>query len=103
MRFRKTFLAETRDTLNRLGLDACTVCGSRDRGFLTTPVVLPIGGAPRPDNPDPEANFLFALALRCDTCGNLVLFDSEKFRKDQPTLVQGLTEAEEDELEAGGQ
>ena len=99
-RFRKTFLDETRDTLNQLGLGGCPVCGSSDRGLLRLPVVLPLGGLPwSTRSRDDETNVLFAIALRCESCGNLTLFDSEAFRKSEPSLVEGLTEEEEDELE----
>jgi len=103
MRFRSKFVAEVRRTLTALGLRACPVCGSERLAFSEWPVLLPVKGAPWPSRPrDKDAGVMYAVAVRCDVCGHVLLFDSECHRAGGPPIVTSLSEAEGDELDEAG-
>jgi hypothetical protein len=49
---------------------------------------------------DPEVITEYLVRVECGICGYVMLFDAERFRTgNDETLVRGLTEQEEDELE----
>ena len=46
---------------------------------------------------DPESNINFLVHVECDACGYVMFFNSDRlFSADEPTLVGGLTEKEEE-------
>ena len=85
------FLMEVREALGRIsrirderdpGKLICHFCGSTDIGISQRPMSLEIG-----DDRPPGRNVLFAVYLKCPTCGHLELFDSELFRgPDEPVM-----------------
>lgn len=82
------------------------MCGSENSlGIGRRPVLLVDGEFPvpqggRPMAEDPDRQMTFAVQIECATCGYLMLFNSERYRTgDEPTLVVGLTEDEENRLE----
>src|SRR5919198_4882427 len=100
MRFRRKILDDIAAQITRLGLQRCAVCGS-DSSMQASPypVLLSIGGFhhERADPRwDPEANVRFMIEVRCEVCGHVMLFDSEKFHgPNEPVLVTGPPEVEE--------
>ena len=85
MLWRKEIVREIGDHLVRLGLSKCPVCDSDSALTIhPRPAILPIGGSPWPNpprhpGPEPGANILFMVLIRCDLCGHSLLFDSERF------------------------
>jgi hypothetical protein len=93
MRWRSEILAEVGEHIVRLGLKRCPVCESDSTLYADPqPIMLPIGGAPWPNppsrqGPEPGANVLFMVMVRCELCGHAMMFDSERFHgPDVPAL-----------------
>jgi hypothetical protein len=102
MRWRKTFLIEMYDHLQRLGLSRCAVCGSDDLLPHRYPHVVFISGLPPTVTgvPDPEANVEYLVRIECQRCGYVLMFDAEKFRTgDEPITVTGVTDEQEADIE----
>lgn len=105
MRWRQAFMAEVSDTLRRLGLGACPVCGSLEPlGMSHFPVVLVDGGFPAepgtlPHGESCDGDLTFAVRVECGTCGHVMLFNAQRYRTgDEKILMLGPTEAEESSL-----
>jgi hypothetical protein len=101
MRWRKSFMAEVSQTLQHLGLKACPVCGSADSlNIRRFPVILvdagfPLDAAASPHGGSNAGDMIFALRIECDTCGHMMLFNSERYRGgDEKIMVLGLAEEE---------
>ncbi len=101
MRWRKTFMAEVSEALQHLGMKACPVCGSADSLNMSCfPVILvdagfPSGAGDLPPGQNPDGDITFAVRIECDTCGHMMLFNSEKYRTgDEKIMMLGLTEEE---------
>jgi hypothetical protein len=95
-RWRQSFMVEVTESLQRLGLKACPVCGSDDAlGVGRRPVLLvegeyppTIGGVPL--EADPDRFLTFAVKIECTTCGYLMLFNAERYRTgDEQIMVNG--------------
>jgi hypothetical protein len=64
MRWRQAFMAEVSDTLQRLGLTACPVCGSLESLDMSpSPVLLAEGMFPA----EPGTDLTFAVRVECGT------------------------------------
>jgi ribosomal protein S27AE len=96
MRWRQAFMDEVFDTLQRLGLRACPVCGSPESLDMSHfPVLLADGRFPA----EPGADLTFAVRVECGTCGHVMLFNAQRYRTgDEKILMLGLTEDEESSL-----
>src|SRR5689334_24357521 len=80
MRWRQSFMAEVSDTLQRLGLRACPVCGSVESLDMSHfPVFLADGRSPA----EPGDDLTFAVRVECGTCGHVMLFNSQRYRTDR--------------------
>ncbi len=90
MKWTPDFLKETSATLERLGLADCSVCGGRTLERDDRPYIVGVGGVRGSELEDQDTNIVYFLRISCDTCGHVLLFDSEKFRDgDAPVLQQG--------------
>jgi hypothetical protein len=96
MRWRPAFMAEVSETLQRLGLRACPVCGSLESLDMSHfPVFLADGRFPA----EPGTDLTFAVRVECDTCGHVMLFNAQRYRTgDEKILMLGLNEDEESSL-----
>jgi hypothetical protein len=96
MRWRQSFMAEVSDTLQRLGLRACPVCGSLESlGMSDFPVFLADGRFPA----EPGSDLTFAVRVECGTCGHVMLFNAQRYRTgDEKILMLERTEDEESPL-----
>jgi hypothetical protein len=96
MRWRQAFMAEVSDTLQRLGLRACPVCGSQESLDMSPfPVFLADGRFPAETGTD----LTFAVRVECGTCGHVMLFNAQRYRTgDEKILMLGLAEDEESSL-----
>ncbi|HEX4436677.1 MAG TPA: hypothetical protein VH061_07765 [Solirubrobacteraceae bacterium] len=83
--------ADITDTLNKLGLSVCHVCGS-ETGLHADkrPVVLHVGGLGPPAPKDPQETVLYMVRVECTSCGHSQMFNSERFiTGDTPALAPG--------------
>jgi hypothetical protein len=101
MRWRQMFMTEVMESLQRLGLTGCPVCGSPESlGVAPCPVLLVDGGIPSdPDSLTPsaegDADLTFAVRIECTTCGHLMLFNAQRYRTaDEKILIPGRAEDE---------
>jgi hypothetical protein len=96
MRWRQAFMAEVSDTLQRLGLRACPVCGSRESLEMSPfPVFLADGRFSAGAGTD----LTFAVRVECGTCGHVMLFNAQSYRTgDEKILMLELAEDEESSL-----
>jgi hypothetical protein len=103
MRWQKRALAEMNERLAQMGLVACPVCHGGTLTVWRYPTMESIGDHYRDKGDpqrDPESNVLFMVHVECDLCGHALYFNSERLiRSKTPSLIIGLTEAEEDELD----
>lgn len=94
MRWRRTFTDEVLESLHRLGLRGCLVCGSAESLSMSPlPVVLPdagfdswAGGVAPGGEHGPDLTF--TVRVECDTCGHLMLFNALKYRTGDDKLLQ---------------
>jgi ssDNA-binding Zn-finger/Zn-ribbon topoisomerase 1 len=101
MRFRRRVLKEIAGHIRRLGLSRCPVCGGESSlAASRLPAIINCGGWPHErDDPrhDPDAYVWFAVKVECDSCGHMLLFNSERFRHgDEPVFVVGFREHEDE-------
>lgn len=88
MLWEQTFVEETLAQLQRLGLNACSVCGSDLLGVDRRPVVQSVGGTE--EMKDKYTNVVYLFRVVCSVCGLSLTFDAERFRDgDAPMFVQG--------------
>jgi hypothetical protein len=95
-------MAEVSGALQQLGLQACPVCCSADSLSIGRfPVLLVDVGFPPDDDDFPlpgdnrQGDMTFAVRIECTTCGHLMLFNSERYRRgDEKILVRGQAEEE---------
>jgi ribosomal protein S27AE len=93
MRWRQSFLDEVSQSLQRLGLKACPVCGLADSlGVGRLPVLLNDGGFPtRPHacslTKDCDGDLTFAVRVECGACGYLMLFNALRFRTADEKII----------------
>jgi hypothetical protein len=102
LRWRKTFLVEVREKLAQLGLMNCAVCESEHLTVHRFPFLALMGNLPPnvSNLDDAEMIVEYLVRVECGICGYVMLFSAERFRTgDDETLVRGMTEQEEDELE----
>jgi Zn ribbon nucleic-acid-binding protein len=106
VRWRRTFMDEVSQGVQQLGVQACPVCGLSDSLAMgRMPVLLVEGEYPprvgdRPMEEDRDRQLTFAIKVECTSCGYLMLFNSERYRHgDEQTIVLGLTEEQERQLE----
>jgi hypothetical protein len=92
MRWRKTFMAEVAARLGNLGVKGCPVCDAPADSLLVDrlPALLvggefppTIGGRPLavPLAEDPDRRMDFAVRIECGTCGHIMLFNAEQYRR----------------------
>jgi hypothetical protein len=94
MRWRPAFMAEVSETLQRLGLRACPVCGSLESLDMSHfPVFLADGRFPA----EPGTDLTFAVRVECDTCGHVMLFNAQRYRTGDEKILM-LSEDEESSL-----
>ena len=92
MRWRQTFMAEVNESLVQLGLRACPVCSSAESLDMSPfPAILVDGEFP----PDPDAppeqesgDLTFAVRVECTTCGNLMLFNAQRYRSGDAKIIE---------------
>lgn len=103
MRWRKKALDEMQARIVQMGLESCPVCSGGYLKVWRMPAVEPIGDVYRnQEDPrrDPEANINFLVHVECDACGYVLFFNSDRLiSADEPSLIRGLTEEEEEERE----
>jgi hypothetical protein len=102
LRWRKTFLVEVKEKLAQLGLMNCAVCESEHLTVHRFPFLALMGDLPPNigNLDDTEVIVEYLVRVECGICGYVMLFSAERFRTgDDETLVRGMTEQEEDELE----
>jgi Zn ribbon nucleic-acid-binding protein len=90
-------MAEVSDTLHRLGLRACPVCGSQESLDMSHfPAFLADGRCPA----EPGADLIFAVRVECGTCGHVMLFNAQKYRTGDEKILM-LEPAEDEESSLG--
>ena len=98
MRWRRTFMTEVFESLLRLGLRACPVCGSAESlGMSPFPAILVDGEFPLDSDalPEGEGDLTFAVLIECSTCGHLMLFNAQRYRTGDAKIIEdGITEEE---------
>jgi hypothetical protein len=102
LRWRKTFLIEVKEKLAQLGLTNCAVCEAEHLTVHRFPFLALMGNLPPniSNLDDAEVAIEYLVRVECEICGYVMLFSAERFRTgDDETLVRGMTEEEEDELE----
>jgi ribosomal protein L37E len=112
MRWRQSFLAEVSQSLRRLGLTACPVCGLADSlGVGHLPVLLNDGGFPLNDGGFPSrphdcslaedrcGDLTFAVRVECAACGYLMLFNALRFRTADEKII--VPEGPDEECQLG--
>jgi hypothetical protein len=102
LRWRKTFLIEVKERLAQLGLMKCVVCESEHLTVHRFPFLALMGNLPPniSNLDDTEVTIEYLVRVECGICGYVMLFSAERFRTGgDETLVRGMTEQEEDELE----
>ncbi len=102
LRWRKTFLVELKEKIAQLGLMKCAVCESENLTVHRLPFLALMGNLPPniSNLDDAEVIIEYLVRIECGICGYVMLFSAERFRTgDDETLVRGMTEQEEDELE----
>src|SRR5215472_18590420 len=93
MRWRQAFMTEVFEALQRLGLRACPVCGSGESLCMSPfPVILVDGdfaADAEADFPEGEhGDLTLAVRVECRTCGNLLLFNAQRFRTGDEKILQ---------------
>ncbi len=102
LRWRKTFLVEVKEKLAQLGLMNCAVCESEHLTVHRFPFLALMGNLPPniSNLDDAEVIVEYLVRVECGICGYVMLFSAERFRTGgDETLVRGMTEQEEDDLE----
>ena len=99
MRWRRTFMAEVFESLLRLGLKACPVCGSTESLSMSPyPAILVDGEFPLDPDALPEeegGDLTFAVRIESTTCGHLMLFNAQRYRTGDARIIEdGITEEE---------
>jgi ssDNA-binding Zn-finger/Zn-ribbon topoisomerase 1 len=96
-----SFMAEVAKSVQHLGVKTCPVCGSEEglsigrRPVLIVDGEFPssVGGTPL--EADRDRLVTYAVQIECTTCGYLMHFNSERYRRgDEQTLVLGEVEGE---------
>jgi len=92
-------MAEVFESLLRLGLKACPVCGSTESLSMSPyPAILVDGEFPLDPDPLPEeegGDLTFAVRIECTTCGHLMLFNAQRYRTGDARIIEdGITEEE---------
>lgn len=93
MRWRQEFMAEVSETLNQLGLRACTVCGSTEPLSIgRCPVLIADTGFPPVTDAltlgeDRAGDLIFAVRVECPMCGHLMLFNAERYRAESEKIL----------------
>jgi len=92
-------MTEVFESLLRLGLRACPVCGSAESLSMSPfPAILVDGEFPLDPDALPEeegGDLTFAVRIECTTCGHLMLFNAQRYRTgDVRILEDGITEDE---------
>jgi hypothetical protein len=98
-------MAEVANMLYQLGIRACPVCGSTETLIMSPFPVLLFGAgfSPGSDDISPgeahDADVTFAVRVECATCGHLTLYNAQKYRTaDETILVRDLTDEERRQL-----
>jgi hypothetical protein len=80
MKFQEDVLKQIGERIAQLGLSQCPVCQSGTIAIGRQPVIVNVGGIPDSKLQDAKTNIRFYVALTCDLCGHVMLFDSERFQ-----------------------
>ena len=94
MRWRQAFLFEVVAALRQLGMQACPVCRSTDTLSVSPyPTHITDAGPPPGTNslvPWEEfpVDLTFAVRVECTTCGHLMLFNSQQYRRDDEKILE---------------
>jgi hypothetical protein len=86
MLFRQQALDDLAARVKQLGVRDCPACGSSALHVDRRPVLMYVGGAPVIE--DRTANVLFLFRLFCETCGYVMLFDTEKYATSDELLYE---------------
>jgi DNA-directed RNA polymerase subunit RPC12/RpoP len=84
-------MAEVFESLLRLGLKACPVCGSEESlGMSPFPAILVDGEFPLDSDalPEEEGDLTFAVRIECTTCGHLMLFNAQRYRTGDEKILE---------------
>jgi hypothetical protein len=92
-------MAEVFESLIRLGLRACPLCGSVESLSMSPyPAILVDGEFP----PDPDAppehesgDLTFAVRVECTICGHLMLFNAQRYRTGDAKIIENWITEEE--------
>jgi len=92
MRWRRTFMAEVFESLLRLGLRACPVCGSAESLSMSPfPAIMVDGEFPLDSDELAAAeggDLTFAVRIECTTCGHLMLFNAQRYRTSDAKIIE---------------
>jgi hypothetical protein len=92
MRWRRTFMAEVFESLLRLGLRACPVCGSTESLSMSPfPAIMVDGEFPLDSDELAAAeggDLTFAVRIECTTCGHLMLFNAQRYRTSDAKSIE---------------
>ena len=97
-------MTEVARMLHQLGMGVCPVCGSaRSLAVSPFPVLLADAGFPDAEDSisggDCGGDLTFAIRVECATCGHLTLYNAQKYRTaDETILVRDLTDEERRQL-----
>lgn len=86
MLFREQALEGLRAYLKQLGVRDCPPCGSSALHIDRRPVLMYVGGTPALH--DKTTDVIFLLRLFCETCGYVMLFDTEKYATSDELLYE---------------
>jgi hypothetical protein len=85
-------MAEVFESLLRLGLGACPVCGSTESLSMSPyPAILVDGEFPLDPDALPEqdgGDLTFAVRVECTTCGHLMLFNAQRYRTGDAKIIE---------------
>jgi hypothetical protein len=88
-RWARAALAEMQERVIQMGLRECPVCGTDALGILPLPTIVTIGATKEAmEKGDKNGNVLFLLHIECETCGHVLLFNSERL-KSEPAMWVG--------------
>ena len=93
MRWRQTFMTEVFGALQQLGLGACPVCGSGESLCMSPFPVILVDGDFAAEAEDglsggEHGDLTLAIRVECRTCGNLLLFNAQRFRTGDEKIMQ---------------
>ena len=77
MKFQDHVLRQIGERIAQLGLTNCPVFQSETISIGRQPIIVNVGGVPGGALQDAKTNILFLIALNCELCGRVMMFNSE--------------------------